>query len=249
MPKVRLTDVTLKSLRAGIWWDDLLPAFGCRVGKNRITFMVVKDRSRTKVRVGQYPAISLQEARSKARVLLSEKSLATGQTATADAIETFTTTIKVRPKTLYEYKRLLASHLEPVLGRRKLDTITATDCLAITDKLAKTPAEQIHCHTAMRAFFNWCVPRYLSISPMHALKTPAKQKQRSRVLNDDEIKRVWAASEQLGRFGHIIRVCILTGLRRSEVAALERDWLLETTLVVPAHVSKNGRTLTLPRTA
>ena len=47
-------------------------------------------------------------------------------------------------------------------------------------------------------------------------------------------------------FGVIIRLCVLTGQRRGEVAQIKNEWLQNNTLVIPAIVAKNGRQHTVP---
>lgn len=39
-------------------WDPSLPAFGVRVGKTRKTFTVIRGKTRERITIGQYPAIS-----------------------------------------------------------------------------------------------------------------------------------------------------------------------------------------------
>lgn len=54
----------------GIYFDEKTPAFGMRVGKNRKTWIVLKEPNRTKLRLGHYPDLSLAEARKKALVAI-----------------------------------------------------------------------------------------------------------------------------------------------------------------------------------
>jgi integrase len=50
-------------------------------------------------------------------------------------------------------------------------------------------------------------------------RTSTKDRARERVLDDDELRRVWAASSD-GIFGRFIRFLLLTAARRSEAAAM-----------------------------
>src|SRR5947209_20219139 len=50
--------------------DRKTPAFGLRVGKQRKTWIVLKEPNRTKVRLGHYPDLPLTEARRRAYVAL-----------------------------------------------------------------------------------------------------------------------------------------------------------------------------------
>ncbi len=66
MPKIAFTDLTIRSLAPGMYFDAKTPAFGIRVGKNRRTWIVLKGARSIKVRLGHYPARSLAEARKRA---------------------------------------------------------------------------------------------------------------------------------------------------------------------------------------
>ncbi len=73
--------ISLQSLKEGLYLDERTPAFGIRIGKNRKTWLVLKEPNRTKVRLGHYPALSLADARKKALVALGS-ALATTHTPT-----------------------------------------------------------------------------------------------------------------------------------------------------------------------
>ena len=62
--RVKLTDVTVASLKKGEYWDAAFPAFGVRVGKRAKTFIL--NHNKTRKKLGRYPALSLAEARRKA---------------------------------------------------------------------------------------------------------------------------------------------------------------------------------------
>ena len=75
MPKLHMTDVVVSRLKFnGTYYDEMTPAFGLRVGKNRKTWFVVRGRERLRPNIGQYPATSLVGARKGARKLPTEES-------------------------------------------------------------------------------------------------------------------------------------------------------------------------------
>jgi hypothetical protein len=76
VPKIRLTDiVVLRVKEPGTYFDELLPNFAVRVGKNRKTWMVMRGRTRTRARIGTYPSMSLADARKKAHALLGQSQM------------------------------------------------------------------------------------------------------------------------------------------------------------------------------
>lgn len=70
MPKIAFSDLTVRALKPGVYFDAKTPAFGLRVGKNRRTWIVLKGARSIKVRLGHYPTLSLADARKKALIAL-----------------------------------------------------------------------------------------------------------------------------------------------------------------------------------
>src|SRR5262249_56276869 len=70
-----------------------------------------------------------------------------------------------------------------------------------------------------------------------------------RALSDDEIRNVWQAAASLGTFGALVRLALLTGLRRGELAQIERkrDILADRIIVQPEH-AKTGTKHEVPLT-
>lgn len=71
--KLHMTDVVVSRLKEpGTYFDETTPAFGLRVGKNRKTWFVIRGRERLRSNIGQYPSVSLADARKEAKKLLTE---------------------------------------------------------------------------------------------------------------------------------------------------------------------------------
>jgi Arm domain-containing DNA-binding protein len=64
VPKTRLSDLSIRALKPGEYWDTKFPSFGIRVGKNTKTFLLKKNNSR--IKIGSYPVTALAEARNRA---------------------------------------------------------------------------------------------------------------------------------------------------------------------------------------
>ena len=74
----------------------------------------------------------------------------------------------------------------------------------------------------LRALFNWAVKRgRLPSSPVLGVDAPSKERTRDRVLSDDELRWLWRACEKIDwPFGPLVKLLLLTGQRRDEVATL-----------------------------
>ena len=98
------------------------------------------------------------------------------------------------------------------------------------------------------ALFGWAIRRgSLSDSPFERVPIAATVR-RDRVLSDDEIRRVWKATEGPGAFNAIVRALLLTGQRREEVSGLMWSELDSDLSVwtLPAARSKNGKPHVIP---
>ena len=97
---------------------------------------------------------------------------------------------------------------------------------------------------------SWAVARgILKASPCDGIEAPSPEVERDRVLSPGEIALVWRAAEALpSPYGPIIRVLMLTGARRDEVAGMGRGEIDAERLSwrLPKERSKNRREHTLP---
>ena len=60
----------------------------------------------------------------------------------------------------------------------------------------------------------------VEVNPVSATAKPGAEKDRDRVLSADELRAIWAATEGKGEHNTIVRLLMLTGQRREEVAAM-----------------------------
>jgi len=72
-----------------------------------------------------------------------------------------------------------------------------------------------------------------------------------KALDEDEVRAIWRAATGLGApFGNLVKMGLLTGLRRGELAALRWDWIDRQAqrVTIPGRVMKSGREHALPIT-
>jgi integrase len=145
-----------------------------------------------------------------------------------------------RPRTAAETARLLEQHVLPRLRGRSAQEITRRDILGLLDRVVDggAPIAANRTLAAVRKLFNWCISRdIVTVSPCTGVKPPTPERSRDRVLSDNELVRVWRASQKIGgAFGALVQLLALTGQRRDEVAAMRWDEL-----------DLEGRSWTLPR--
>jgi integrase len=99
-------------------------------------------------------------------------------------------------------------------------------------------------------FFGWLVEhRKTTINPCAGVYCPPAPPSRDRVLTDAEIRLLWSACERVTEpFGMLVKMLLLTGARREEVARMTRSELSEDreTWNIPATRTKNKRSHTVP---
>ncbi len=269
MPSLRFNDVKLRSLKPPAsgqtdFWDASLKGFGCRVSQGGTKTFVLKHENR-RITLGRFPVISLQDARIEAKRLLAEFTLGRLRPQSlpySQAVKLFLADKEktVRPRTLADYKRMLAVHF-PFKGQ--LTDVTHAHIAQRLERLKRTPSEHNHARTVATIFFNWCMKRrYVTHNPVVGI-SPYDRKRRARVLSDEELKSIWRACEQSrapdqviqpaplekaetpllpAHFPLIVQLLILCGQRRTETASIQRSWinLRDNLLTIPSDAAKNG---------
>lgn len=257
MPQLHLTEISVRALKGSdqyiTYYDDTLPAFGLRCGKRSKTWVVLRGKKRERVTIGRYPDLTLAAARAEAKKLLA------GEPEPRVPRAAY---IAARDDFLEEHYRdstsdwpaivklILNKHFKAFEGKQLAD-ISDADIEDALDRIEGASA-RLHAYRVARTFFGWCVKpprRYLKASPMAGYEPPGKDGKRSRILSDDELTRIWNASESGSR--RVFRLLILWGTRSAETARLERRWVSGDVLTIPGsedgkRVTKNGRAHTVP---
>ena len=278
MASEKLTDFVVKHAvppakgRAELW-DSLLPGFGLRMTSAGAKSWVVMYRfegTKRRLTFGNYPKVSLKDARTTARDALNEvshgrdpgaaKVAARLPQAPRDTIEHVINEFMKRymagkersPRYIQETRRNFDLHVIPRWKGRELAEITRRDILAMLDAIvdAGKPVAANRVLAAVRKLFNWSIQRgIIETSPATLVQAPGAEVERDRALTDSEIALLWEAAAGLGYpFGPYFMVTLLTGQRRSEVAGMRWDELdMEAGLwTIPASRTKAGRAHVVP---
>jgi integrase len=231
-------------------WDTTISAdpslsgsFGLRVTSNGAKSWVVMYRLEGKLKretIGGYPAYSLLQAREQAKKSLemagrgidpvesrkAEKQEVAAVKTVKEAVETFVKRhVKQKNRAWKTIERSFALHVVPVLGEKPLPSVTPADIHDLLDRLmdAGQPyaANRVLAH--IRKFFHWCVERqWISEPPTRNIKPPGDEQARDRVLDNDEVKSLWSATDAIGwPFGPCFKLLMLTGQRRNEVGGMK----------------------------
>jgi integrase len=140
----------------------------------------------------------------------------------------------------------------PAWRGRTIDSIRRRDVIDLVERIAASGRGYRANRTcaALSKFFAWLVGRdALALSPATGVERPHKEEARTRVLGDDELRRLWLACEPEGASGQAIRLLVLTGARRGEVSHLCRQSEIDETRrlwTLPAARAKNAREHVIP---
>jgi site-specific recombinase XerD len=127
---------------------------------------------------------------------------------------------------------------------RSVHDIRRTDVVALLDEVAvSAPVWANRFLACLRKFFNWMVSRdVIETSPCDRVERPTKEVSRDRVLTADELQATWRACDQLDdRGAAFIRLLIITGQRRGEVAGWLRSEIDRDVWALPGSRVKNGQ--------
>lgn len=271
MPRLKLTARNVDSLKPPTngrtdYWDLDPKGFGLRVSDSgRKTWMVMYrvDGVQRRLTLGTFPALSLADARQKAKDALQDVSKGIDPSAVKQAgrrAETFKELAaaylerhaKRNKRSWKKDERAIERDLNPAFGNRKVKSIKRQDVVRLLERIVErgAPIQANRTHEILRRIFNWAIKAGeagIEVNPAAGVEKPAKENQREKVLTDDEIRAVWKAMEaQTQLMGAMFKLRLITAQRGGEISHMrwpdiDGDWW-----TIPGEYSKNGRTHRVP---
>lgn len=257
-------------------WDDKLPGFGVKVTPAGAKVYLLQYRiggrgaPTRRYTIGREGAFRASSARKEAerlyglvkqgRDVVAERQSVNEARRVAQELafdayvrEFCDTTLKAEwPKSWKLAKGCLELHAIRHLGTKPLPDITASDVRQLLRRLDAQPAARRNLFTALSFLFNRSKrDGVITASPLDTVQPPAPVAERTRVLNDEELRWLWAAIQDEGApYSDILEDLIYLGQRRGEVAGLpwselnrdRREWHLA------AKRAKNGCENIIPLT-
>lgn len=156
-----------------------------------------------------------------------------------------------QPRSWQATQRVFERDLFPTWRELPFASIRRRDLHEILDKLdaAGKPGAKHHVVAAVGKLFNWAVDRELIESSPFARMQRPRVGRRERTLNDAEIRELWSACKIAGYpFGPYVRLLLLTGCRRTELAQLTRSEIdrNQALITLSADRYKTGRPHVVP---
>jgi integrase len=259
------------------YYDRRLPSFGLRLSYHGTKSWFVMTRLEGKlirVTLGRHPALSLADAREEARRTTTLAAagkdprlirLAAKHKRQEERRNTFASCAdeflerhverRLRPSTKREYRRILKGSDTRAWRDRPITQIGKREVLDVIEAMdgRGSPGASKRALVYLRKFFNWCAERdIITTVPTDRIRPPHPEVKRDRVLSDGELRYLLCAlAAERSVFGTLLRILILTGQRRAEVAGMLwselRDIDNEGALwEIPGHRTKNKHTHLVP---
>jgi integrase len=274
---MKLDNKTVAALGLGgksdvIHFDDQLSGFGFRLrqgaGGKVLKSWIAQYRHHGRTRrmlLGSADVLSAEQARTAAKKHLAAATLGNdpqgerSDRRDRDAV-TFRSMVTeylavkqatVRPNTLRAATAYLRGDYFRPLHNLPVDAVERRDVaaalLAITRRSSGVTAALAR--NALSAFYVWVLAQGLAtVNPVVGTVQTPLGPSRERVLSNPELAAIWRACDDVGEFGSIVKLLILTAARRSEIGGLRWTELdLERAVwTLPRERSKNKHSHSLP---
>jgi len=222
------------------FWDGTLPGFGLCVRSTGLKSWVVQfrtaDGKSRRVTLGDMRAVSLDDARKKAREHLSranlghdpqaEKAAARRAVRLVVLIDAYLADVKSKHSARYHVeverhlrKQALRLHHQAAAGITRADI----DRLITAVRSENGPVAANRLRSSLSALWTWGLRtgRVEGDNPVAHVPRPSIEKTRERVLSDAELALVWRCTGGSHDHDRIVRILLLTGARREEVGSLQ----------------------------
>jgi integrase len=273
----RLTDIAIRNLKPDLVRREIpdpgatglylvLQPSGVRSFAVRYRF----NSKSIKLTVGKFPTMTLADARkaaadAQAALARGANPATTKQTAKVKAMEAQANTVasvcakylarehaKLRISTASQRESIFRRLVYPAIGERPIGSVRRSELTAMLDKIedASGPRMADVALAVLRRVFTWHALRddnFLSPIVRGMNRQKSAEHRRSRILDDDELRAVWAATEDNAPFSALVRFLLLTSARRTEASAMKRDEVdADGIWVLPASRSKTKTEVTRP---
>ena len=248
-------------------WDNKLPGFGIRTRDGRATYVVQYKlgKQQRRMTIGSTAKLTREQAVREAKKIFGKVAGGEDPQGSRKAVRAAvpTDTFKAiaerfiayqatqwRPASLSATERYLMKHFGR-LHVLKADAIKRTQVAAILSDIATKhgPVAADRACSAISSCFAWARRDGLvEENPISDMNKYAGVTQRDRVLTDDELAAIWLAQED-DDYGRIIKLLILTGQRKTEIADLSRVEIRDGAIELPGERTKNHKPHIVPLSA
>jgi integrase len=255
MPKIKLTKTVVDGAKPEAKdyeiRDTVTPGFLLKVTPSgRRIFMLAytaANGQRRKPAIGRYGELSVEQARGIAQDWLADVRRGSDPSADRAAARDAPTVKELcqrflsdyslprnKPSTVRGYRGNISAHITPKLGQLKVPDVTRSDVARMVAAMEKTPTAANQTLACLRRMFGmaevWGYRPDGTNPTRHIPKYP--QKGRTRLITDDELRRLFAYLDRADAEGleHpfltlAIRLQFAFAARRSEILDMQWEWV------------------------
>jgi integrase len=272
--RTRLTPKAVREARADkdadrtIFWDTKTSGFGLQVTAAGHKSFVVQYRAKGRSRrMAIDGVLGLEDARKRAEQLLGEVAydrdplqerrdqIARERDTLQAVAESYFAREGKKLRTIDERRRTLDRLVYPAMGNRPIADIRRSDIVRLLDDIEDDSGPVMADRTLayIRKVMNWHASRsddFRSPIVRGMARTSGKERARSRILTDDELRALWkAAGATPNPFGAFIKFLLLTAARKSEASGLTWGEIKDGVWLLPAARNKVKQDLARPLSA
>lgn len=277
MPSVNLNSRFLKNLKLPAegrvqYYDTHTTGLVLRVSSSgamtwSVEYRVNGNPLKRRWTIGTIKQFGLAEARQKAQEAITAaakgedpagaKQINRQAPTFEEFAEDYLTRHASQKKSGFKDRQIIEANLTPEWGRRKAADIKRRDVIEILDKIKDrgAPIMANRVLALVRKMYNWGLSRdIVELNPCAAVKAPAKENRKDRVLSADEIKSFWTGLEKTNMSEAVrraLKLILVTAQRPGEIAtaALAEMDLKAAWWTIPATKAKNGMAHRVPLSA
>jgi integrase len=200
----------------------------------RCMYYIAGGKSKT-FKLGRYPVLKLAAARQAALAFLSDPNAAIEAKKPSKSDSSFSQVAEDylsehidadKKRTAKVIRQQVNKHLLPQFKNYKFSDVRRAELAPLLARINQKhgPSMADTILGLFRSIANWYRDNrdeYYSSPYTKALRKIKRKRIRDRVLTDDEIKVFWTVTGEMGTFGSMLRVLLLTGQRRTKVASLK----------------------------
>ena len=268
--KLKITALAIKAMTPGETLRDteMLGLLARKAANGDVTFSaeltVRATGKQTRQKIGEFRTMSIPAAR--ARVAEMRLANAAGhdpmQQATTpkqsdvvhvgDLVDIWLKTVErdLSPSTFTGYQGAMRRDvLSSRIATTPASSVTKQMFMAVIDAaVARSPSSGALTFRTIQSFLSWCEDRdHIDIRLPRARRAAPSVAARTTVITDDQLAALWRASEESTTMTKACaRLVWLTGLRSGAAQAVERDWINQAGLTVPAAAMKAKRSFWVP---